>query len=391
MIVGGGYAGLMAAARLRRANRQAMITLVDPQPAFVERIRLHEVLAGAQPTARVPYQQSLARRGIQFVEGRATSLHAAERRIEIMTATGAEELRYDAAILALGSAIAAPVPGVAEHALRLNDLAAIRASQSRLHALNAAGGTVLVVGGGLTGIEVAAELAERFPRLAVTFALRGALGAGYAAAASAHLRRRFARLGVAVREDTAITAVEAGQALAADGARLPFDLCVWCGGFAAPALARAAGLPVDALGRVVVGPTLQVVGQPALWAAGDAAVVSVGGAALRMGCVSAMPMGAQAGTNVGRVLLGQLAQPFNLGFAIRCISLGRRDALVQFTTAADQPRERVWTGRAAVLVKESICRMTLLAVYTELRLGWSPYRWPQRNLAAAPAQTTTAS
>ena len=96
----------------------------------------------------------------------------------------------------------------------------------------------------------------------------------------------------------------------------------------------------------------------------------------RMGCVSAMPMGAHAGANIAaRISAGRLA-PFCFGFFIRCVSLGRRDGLVQFVDAQDRPTERVLTGRAAALVKELICRMTLESVRGELRTGLPLVYWP---------------
>ncbi|HEX7239775.1 MAG TPA: FAD-dependent oxidoreductase [Longimicrobiaceae bacterium] len=383
VILGGGYAGMVAAARLaRRDGGGAQVTLVDARPHFHQRIRFHETLAGAAP-ATLPFAPALARRGVRFVQGRVESLDAALARVAGRTAEGAPfELGYDHLVLALGSRTRAAVPGVAEHALRLDDPATLREAAGRLARLAAAGGRVLVAGGGLTGIEAATEVAARFPGLRVALATAGRLGDGYAPRAELHFRARLEELGVELREGAVVREVDADRAWLEGGESLPSDLVVWCGGFEAPPLAREAGLPTDACGRVRVDSALRVPGHPGVWAAGDAAVAEGPAGPLRMGCVSALPLGAHAGTNVRRALRGEEPEPFGMAFALRCVSLGRRDGLVQFTAGDDAPRERVWTRRPAALVKETICRMTMNVVRGELRTGLPLYRWPRPGRAA---------
>jgi NADH dehydrogenase FAD-containing subunit len=377
LILGGGYAGMLAAARIARSHTAAEVTLIDAKPGFVQRIRLHEILAGRSPET-LDYAPLLAKRGVRFVQARVEALEPGARRVTARDASGASiALGYDALVLTLGSTTTAGVPGVAENAVRLDHPAELRKVGERL----AAGGVlrVLVAGAGLTGLEAAAELAERFPGLTVTLATRGHLGDGFSPAAAAHLRRRLTALGVALQEESEITAVEPGRALLAGGEPLPFDLCVWCGGFAAPALAREAGLAVDPWGRVRVDAALRALGHPEIFAAGDAtAVPGAGSPAIRMGCVSALPTGAHAGENVVRWLRGEEPAPFDMAFAIRCISLGRRDGLVQHVTGDDRPLPRVWTGRWGAFVKEMICRMTLFVVKRELSTGLRLYHWPRR-------------
>jgi NADH:ubiquinone reductase (H+-translocating) len=377
LILGGGYAGLMAASRLARGGSPAEVTLIDARPSFVQRIRLHEVLAGGSPKAP-DYASLLGRRGVRFVQARVESLEPGRQRVQARSGGGERmELSYDTLILALGSVTTAGVPGVAENAIRLNDPAVLREASARLRTLAGSHGRVLVAGGGLTGIETATELAERFPGLRVTLATRGRLGDGYADAAVSHLRAHFARLGISLAEERAVTGVEPGRAWLDDRSQISFDLCVWAGGFAAPALAREAGLPVDASGRVLVDSALRAAGHPNVVVAGDAAAATLpDGRTIRMGCVSALPLGAHAGESVRRILRGEEPRPFSFGFAIRCVSLGRRDGLVQFVAPDDSPRPRVWTHRRAVVVKELICRMTYEVVRNELRFGIPLYRWP---------------
>jgi NADH dehydrogenase len=392
LILGGGYAGLMAAARVSRSG--ADVTLIDARPSFFQRIRFHEILAGGSPKT-LDYASALARRGVRFVHARAESLEPGRQRVVARSAGGGQvEIGYDTLIFALGSATAPSVPGAAQHAVRLDDPPAIREAAARVRTLAAMGGRVLVVGGGLTGIETAAELAERYPDLHVTLATRGRVGDGYSEAGSHHLRRRLTDGGVSLLDGPGIASLEAGRAFREDGSAIDFDLCVWAGGFEAPALAREAGLAVDRSGRILVDPALRAVGHPNILAAGDAAVATFAdGRAIRMGCVSAMPLGAHAGENVRRILRGEEPRPFDFGFQIRCISLGRKDGLVQFVERDDTPLPKVWTRRPAVLTKEFICRMTYGVVRNELRLGIPLYRWPGSGRAAmvqSPARRTEA-
>ena len=371
LILGGGYAGVMAASRLLINGVRAEITLVDARAELVQRIRLHETLAGSTPRT-LPYRL-LERRGIRFVKARVEALEPWRRRVLARSQNGERlEMDYDTLIYALGSRTAAPVPGLAGNAIRLNDPAELRQAYERLEP----GMRVLVVGGGLTGIEAATELAERFPGLEVTLATRGRIADGWSPAATEHFLRRFRELGIELREEVTVES--------ADG----FDLCVWAGGFEALPLAREAGLPTDAAGRVRVDDTLRVPGHPEIFVAGDAAVAAgAGGWMIRMGCVSALPMGAHVGENVARVLRGREPKPFPFAIVIRCVSLGRKDGLVQFTAADDAPTNRVWTRRLAAIVKEMICQMTYWVMRGELRLGIRLYRWtgPPKSFAPVTA------
>lgn len=368
LILGGGYAGVMAASRLLINGVKATaanITLVDARPELVQRIRLHETLAGSTPKT-LPYRL-LERKGIRFVQARVESLEPGRRRVLVRRNGERVELEYDTLIYALGSRTAAPDLD----AVRLDDPAELRQAHERL----APGSRGLVVGGGLTGIEAASELAERIPGLQVTLATRGHLADGWSPAATGHFLRRFRELGIELREETTVESAEG------------FDLCVWAGGFEALPLAREAGLPTDAAGRVRVDDTLRVPGRPEIFVAGDAAVAAgAGGWMIRMGCVSALPMGAHVGENVARVLRGQEPQPFPFAVVIRCVSLGRTDGLVQFTAADDAPTGKVWTRRRAAFAKEMICQMTYWVMRGELAWGIRLYRWsgPPKQVAPAP-------
>jgi NADH dehydrogenase FAD-containing subunit len=288
-------------------------------------------------------------------------------------------------VLALGSTTSAPLPGIAEHAVRLNNLHELRAASQQVRGLAERGGRILVAGGGMTGIEMATELAERFPTLRITLATNGAFGRDYTPTARAYLRAVFQHMGIDLREHASIGALEAGVAHLADGDTIQFDMCVWSGGFVASPLARAAGLATDGSGRVTVDPTLRALGHPEVYVAGDAAAVPFGAGTLRMGCVAALPLGAHAGDNIARQARGHELRPFDMGFVIRCISLGRRNGLVQTTDRDDTARQRFFQHKTAAWIKEAICRMTFETVRWEMRSSQRLYAWP-----AGPAQSAHA-
>jgi hypothetical protein len=87
---------------------------------------------------------------------------------------------------------------------------------------------------------------------------------------------------------------------------------------------------------------------------------------------------------------GEAPAPFDFGFAIRCVSLGRKEGLVQFVDPEDAPKAKVWTGGRAVFTKEAICRMTYGVVRNELRFGVRLYRWPGSGRAAVSSSTKRA-
>ena len=155
LILGGGYAGVMAALRLANRGLGAQVTLVNGGPTFVERIRHHE-LGAATPPPRRPLAELLRKTGVTLVIGRVAALET-ERQVALLA--DGRELRWDRLVFALGSAADdAGVRGVRQHALCL----ANEAGAFELRARLASGARrLVVVGGGLTGVELAAELAPR--------------------------------------------------------------------------------------------------------------------------------------------------------------------------------------------------------------------------------------
>jgi NADH dehydrogenase FAD-containing subunit len=382
---------MAAALRLAHKTRRlpAAITLVNGSAMFVERIRLHQAAADEHVRQR-PIPDLLGRGQVRFVCGWAAALSPQTRQVTVQTAQGVETLAYDYLLYTLGSTTDKDsIRGVREHALAVGNPADSIALRQRLRLL-AAGESVIVVGGGLTGIETAAEIAERYPALRVQLITAGRVGDALSVRGRAHIQSAFTRLGVGVQEGVRIDYVTAHAAIAADGRAVPFALCVWAGPLQALPLAREAGLAVNRRGQILIDNTMRSITAPAIYAAGDAAAfVPEAGVTTRMACATALPMGAHAADNLAAQLLGAEQQPFRFGYVAQCISLGRRDGLLQFVQADDSAQDRIVTGKPAAWIKEAICRAAGLAATT----GWAAraYQWrkwrrqPERTNSLRPA------
>ncbi|MEU7013354.1 FAD-dependent oxidoreductase [Streptomyces sp. NPDC046385] len=347
VVIGGGYAGVMAANRLTLRDG-VTVTLVNPRPSFVHRIRLHQ-LVGGTGEAVVAFRDVLAER-VELVVDTATRIDAAGRGVDL---AGGGTLSYDYLVYAVGSGSADPrVPGAAEFAYPVGTLEEAERLRPVLDAAPAAA-PVLVVGAGPTGIETAAELAEA--GRAVTLVCGGVLGPYLHGRGRRSVAARLARLGVTVLDGpgTKVTAVRADAVQLADGRELPAAVTIWTVGFGVPDLAARSGLSTDALGRLVTDETLTSVDDERVIAAGDSAAPS--GLPLRMSCQAAMPMGARAADTVLSRIADERPETLGRPFAAQCISLGRADGIFQFANRSDQA---VWfkvDGRLGAKLKETVC------------------------------------
>ena len=365
VVIGGGYAGTLAANHLR-LRADVDITVVNPRPMFVERIRLHQFVAGTG-TATVDYG-SLLGDGIQLVVDTAEQIDTAHRTIEL--ATGAV-LDFDYLIYAVGSTGTTPstVPGAAEFAYPIAEFERaerLRAALDELHP----DAPVTVVGAGLTGIEAASEFAEQGHR--VTLICGGVLGPSLSRPGRRSVAKWLSTLGVDVLETAIVSRVRPDAVVLANGAIVPSAVTVWTAGFGVPDLAARSGLRTDMLGRLLTDETLTSVDSPRIVAAGDAAAPS--GHPLRMSCQAAIPLGAQAANTVLSRIAGTAPAVVNQAFVGQCISLGRGHGTIQLARTDDTPVNVVVGGRIAAAIKEAVCKGTVWSIRREAAKPGS-YRW----------------
>ena len=389
VILGAGYAGASVAGRLARRlhTDDVDLVLVNAEPDFVERVRLHQVATGQELRPR-PLHDMLAGTGVTLRVARVTAVDV-DRKVVALTdadgaGTGAVELAYDTLVYALGSSLAEHgVPGIAEHAYDVASRPGALRLRDRLAGL-APGGRVVVVGGGLTGIEAVSEIAEARGDLDVALAVRGDLGDWLSPAGRRHLHATFARLGITVHEHADVEQVGATEVLTGDGATIPADVTVWSAGFAVHPIAAATALDVSPRGQVVVDGTMRSVSHPDVYAVGDAALADGAlGTPLRMSCASGIPMAWQAADSVVARLTGGSLPNVPLRYVQQCISLGRQDAIIQLVTADDRAKPVAPGGRLAAAYKELICKGAAYAAAHPL-----PYPVRRRRVTMTTPTTT---
>ncbi|GAA4562631.1 FAD-dependent oxidoreductase [Planotetraspora kaengkrachanensis] len=345
-VLGAGYGGLRAAFGLARDVR---VTLIDPADSFTERVRLHERAAGRQdvrhtlrPLLRASGVTHLAER-VSRIDTAASEVHTDDGRV----------VGYDRLVYALGSRTGDPGPARPGRVFTAETAAELH---RRLHGEF---GRLTVVGGGPTGVETAAELAESHPEWDIRLVTAGQVAPGVSRRGRAHIRSVLTGLGVAIEEDHQVP----------DADDLDSDVVVWSASMVPNTeIAKAAGLTLDEHDRITVDPALRSTSHPEVYVAGDAAAAytPVSGP-LRMACATALPVGLHAARSVVRDLGGLEPRPLKFSYYAQCISLGRHDGLLQFVGRDDSPRDRILTGRAAALVKEQIVRTTVRTIVMTAR------------------------
>ncbi|MBV5244241.1 MULTISPECIES: NAD(P)/FAD-dependent oxidoreductase [Mycolicibacterium] len=390
IVVGGGYAGVMAANRLRSRD-DLHVTLVNPRPQFVERIRLHQLAADAGGTAgrakrrgtstagrakrRGTSTAGRAKRrgtssavaefgavlnpGVQLVVDNVERIDAPVRRLALSSGTS---LDYDYLVYAVGSTGAVPdgVPGAAEFAYPLAELEQAQRLRSRLADV-AAIAPVVVIGGGLTGIEAAAEFAEAGRDVTLVSPV---VGPSLSGPGRRSVTRRLRKLGVHL-VSASVRAVGADHVVLDDARSLPSAVTVWTAGFGVPTLAADSGLATDPLGRLLTDETLTSVDDDRIVAAGDSAAPS--GLPYRMSCQAGLPLGAQAAETVLARIAGTDAAVATVPMSGQCISLGRDAGTVQLQRKDDTPLNLYLGGRTGAFVKEQVCRFTITWLAAEAR------------------------
>lgn len=313
LIVGGGVAGLTLATRLGEelgSEALAQVTLVDRSPTHLWKPMLHTIAAGTWDVGQqqLSYVAHAARHDFGYHIGRMTGLDTAARLLTLAPLIGPDgmelveqrALSYDLLVLAVGSrANDFGTPGVAQHCHFID-------SQAQAEHFNAVlRGRLLrsvvrdselhlaIVGGGATGVELAAELCSMLDtathysggaahireRLHLTLIESGPrILAAFPEHVSNSSAEQLARLGVSLRVGSRVTAAEPGGFRLGDGSLVAADLMVWAAGVVAEGtLSADAGLPMTRSRQLVVGPNLQSPADARVFALGDCASLTPAG------------------------------------------------------------------------------------------------------------------
>lgn len=355
VVVGGGYAGVAAADHLGKGEGIS-VTLINPRPEFVERIRLHQLACGSDDA--VTDFAPLLGTHVTLVVDEATAIDATARTVRF--ASG-RVLGYDYLVYAAGSISAeTAVPGVAEYAHRVATLEEATQLRDALERL-AGDAPTTVVGAGPTGIEMAAELAEQGRQVTLVC---DQLGPYLHERVRNRVRRHLGRLRIDIVDGATVVEVMADAVRLQDGRELPGALTVWSAGFGATSLAASSGLTVDEIGRLRTDDTLTSVDDDRILAAGDCAAPPN---YQRMSCQSALPLGMHAARTILARLDGVPPRPVSIGYAGQSISIGRKAGVIQLANRSDEPGRLAIGGRLGAIIKELVCRGTLLNLRREAR------------------------
>jgi NADH dehydrogenase len=360
VIIGAGFAGMYAAlsaARLRDKEKVSAenleIVLVSPEPRLVIRPRLYEP---KPETLVAPLGDVLEAIDVTYVQGKVEAIDTRARSIEIAGAKGERHtVSYDRLVLATGSCLfRPPVPGLAEYGFSVDQLGDAIKLDRHLQALpqrpaSPARDTVVVVGGGFTGIEAATEMPARLrtafgakveTRVVLVErndAVVPDLGPGPRPIVEAALRE----LGIETRVSLGVTALDASGVTLSNGERLESETVIWAAGIRAAPLTEQIPAERDRSGRLVVDRELRVPAVSGVFATGDAAKAAsddIGNYAL-MSCQHATRSGAFAGNNAAAELLGVPTRPYHQEAYVTCLDLGAAGAV--FTRGWDRKVEFV--------------------------------------------------
>jgi NADH dehydrogenase len=348
VIIGAGFAGMYAAlssARLRdiqgASPEKLEIVLVAPEPTLVVRPRLYEQ---KPETLTAPLLDVLGAIDVVYVQGSAETIDTKSRTVEVVTAKGAKKsLSYDRLVVATGSRLFRPnVPGLAEHGFSVDQLDDAIALDRHLHSLAdrpAKNGrdTVVVAGGGFTGIETATEMPARLrailgkdtkPRIVIVDR-NGAIAPDMGAGPRPVIEDALRKLGVETRLGAGVAALDKSGVTLSDGERIEAETVIWAAGMRAAPLTAQIPAERDNFGRLLVDRDLRVPSVAGVFATGDAARAAsddLGNYAL-MSCQHATRMGAFAGNNAAADLLGVPTKPYHQEAYATCLDLGEAGAI----------------------------------------------------------------
>jgi NADH dehydrogenase len=290
VIIGAGFAGMYAAlsaARLRDIHgaspKELEIALVAPEPTLVVRPRLYEP---KPETLTAPLLDVLKAIDVVYVQGSAETIDTKSRVVQIATAKGTRKtLSYHGLVVATGSKLFRPnIPGLAEHDFSVDSLDDAIALDKHLHSLPdrpAVNGrdTVVVTGGGFTGIEAATEMPTRLrailgkdtrPRVIIVDrnkAIAPAMGEG----ARPVIEDALKKLGVETRLGAGVASLDESGVTLSNGEHIETETVVWAAGFRAAPLTQQIPGERDNFGRLLVDRCLSVPGVAGVFATGDAA------------------------------------------------------------------------------------------------------------------------
>lgn len=346
LVAGSGFAGVWAVLAASRAIALAShedridVIMVAPQPKLAIRPRFYEaVLENMEPDV----SELLTAVGARFIDGIIETIGAETHEAKVLRNDGRREtIGWNRFVLATGSRVAMPpIPGLAEHAFTVDRLDQAHRLDAHVNALpdlpdTPARRTVVVAGGGFTGLEAATELHERLSAMFAAQSLRVVIvdpaqeiGAEFGAEAGKTVRDALSEIGIEQRPGVLLSAVDADGAQLSDGSRIEAATVVWAAGVRAHPLAAEIPGEHDGAGRVASDRYLRAPAAPEIFVTGDtvkAATDDAGNFNL-MTCQHALSLGRVAGYNAAAELVGLPLHPYSQPKYVTCLDLGAWGAM----------------------------------------------------------------
>lgn len=371
VVIGAGFAGMYAAlsaARLRdiegMSPEKLEITLVAPAPTLVIRPRLYEP---KPETLTAPLQEVLDAVNVVYVQGSVEAVDTKARAVDVVNAKGERKsLSYHRLVIATGSRLFRPnIPGLAEYGFSVDNLDDAITLDRHLHSLlswpiSEMRDTIVVAGGGFTGIEIATEMPARLrailgkdatPRVIIVDR-NNVIAPDMGAGPRPIIEEALYKVGVETRLGAGVAALDKSGVTLTSGERIESATVIWAAGMRANPLTTRIPAERDNFGRLLVDNCLRVPTVPGVFATGDSARAAsdeLGNYAL-MSCQHATRMGAFAGHNAAAELLGVPTRPYHQKAYVTCLDLG--DAGAVFTRGWDRKVEMI--GAQAKKTKQEI-------------------------------------
>jgi NADH dehydrogenase len=341
LVIGAGFGGMWSALSATRlvdihGRDDVQISVLAPQAELRVRPRFYE--PNAHQLA-APLHELFEAVGVHFIKGAAETIDVAAKTVGYTDASGSKKtFHFDKLVLASGSGLVqSATPGVAQHAFDVDQIEAAIRLETHLKSLkdlpeSPARNTVVVAGGGFTGIETATEMPGRLREilgeqadLKVIIVDRGQkIGISMGEEISQSIIEASAELGVEWRLGVSVQSVDASGVTLSDGQHIEAKTVVWTTGVRASSLTEQIPAERDKQGRLHVDAHLKVIGQDDIFATGDvayAATDDIGNYAL-MTCQHAISLGRHAGNNVAAQLLGVEPTPYSQPKYVTCLDLG---------------------------------------------------------------------
>lgn len=346
IIAGSGFAGLWAALAAQRAIHLASqeqnieVVMVSPSPNVGIRPRLYEaVLENMNPDI----SELLSVVGVKFLAGWVDKINADQQTIEVSTTEGNRQtLSYDRFILATGSTtFMPPIPGLTEYGFSVSTLEDAEKLDQHLKNLankpaNAARNTVVVAGGGLTGLETVTEMPERLRSILGETDIRVVLvdssteiGAAMGDQAATVIREALTDLGVEAKAGLRVTALDATGVTLSNGEKIEAETVIWTAGMRANSLTSQIAGEKDNLGRLIGDAYLHAPEAKNIFVTGDTVKVPTDdlGNFNVMSCQHAMSLGRVAGYNAAAELVDLPLHAYSQPKYVTCVDLGPWGAL----------------------------------------------------------------